>query len=162
MYKTTGPIVCAAIAVLLMGCGAGSSLDSAGGGSPTPPANGRLTLNVVWPNPTRLIPLFSNSIRAVVTSGSQTLGSQLIVGGDGAPSNPSTVTFDNLPAGTVTLTATAYPRQDGSGVAQATGAQSVTIVSGQTAAVSVTMASTIDHVAITPPIRILWSGRTRR
>lgn len=85
-----------------------------------------------------------------MTQGSQTLGTQLIVGSDGPPSAPSLVTFDNLPAGPVTLTATAYPTRDGSGVAQATGSQSVPIVSGQTATVTVTMASTIDHVTLTP------------
>src|SRR5450755_3284706 len=106
---------CAVVLVLLTGCGSGSSTTS---------ANGRLALSVVWPKRTRLIPLASHSIRAVVTRGSQTLGSKLIVGTDGPPSNPSIVAFDNLPVGTVTLTATAYPGQDGSGVAQATGAQS--------------------------------------
>ena len=134
-------LLCAVAAVMLTGCGTASN---------TREAAGRLSLTVIWPKRTRLIPLASGSIRAVLTRGQQTVGSQLIPGGDGPPANPTTVTFDNLPAGPVTLTTSAYPGQDGSGVAQATGAQSVSIVSGQTAQVTVTMASTIDHVAITP------------
>jgi len=107
-----------------------------------------------------LIPVASNSILAVVTSGGQTVGSQLITGEDGTPSNPSTVTFNNLTPGSVTLTATAYPTQQGTGVAQATGSQSVTIVSNKTATATVTMASTIDHVTITPANPFVPSGNS--
>ena len=105
MRHTKCLLACAAIIVLLIGCG---------GGATTAPATGRLTLRVIWPKPTRLIPYGTQSIRAVLTSGQQALGSQLIVGGDGPPPSPSTVTFDNVPAGSVTLTVSAYPKADGS------------------------------------------------
>lgn len=149
MRHTKCLLACVAIIVSLFGCG---------GGATTAPATGRLTLSVIWPKPTRLIPYGAQSVRAVLTSGQLTLGSQLIVGGDGPPPSPSTVTFDNVPAGPVTLTASAYPKADGSGVAMATGAQPVTIVSGQTATVSVTMASTIDHVTLTPVNPTIFLG----
>lgn len=54
------------------------------------------------------------------------LDTRLIVGGDGPPQS-STETFVNLVPGTVTLTATAYPLIDGTGIAQATGAVSAVI-----------------------------------
>ena len=146
MKKILSMFVCATFTFALTGCGGGSTTS--------PAATGRLTLSVTWPkksatSTTRLIPIGSQSIVAVVTRGSQTLGTQIIVGADGAP-GPSTVTFTGLPAGTVTLTASAYPTQQGTGVAMATGSQPATIFSGQNTNVSVTMASTIDHVTITP------------
>ena len=134
----------AAATITLCGCGGGSN-NATGAGT-----TGRMSLSVVWPKQTRLIPIASRSIRAVVTSGSQTLATKLIVGSDGPPSSPQVITFDNLQPGTVTLTATAFPETNGTGVAQATGAQSVSIISGQTSSVTVTMASTIDHVTIKP------------
>ena len=154
MKQILSMFVCAAFVFVLTGCGGGSST--------APTATGRLTFSVTWPkktttSTTRLIPLESRSIVAVVTSGSQTLGTQLIVGQDGAP-GPSTVTFTGLPAGTVTLTASAYPTQQGTGVAQATGSQYATIVSGQNTNVSVTMASTIDHVTLTPANPLIEVG----
>ncbi len=132
----------AAVASLLVGCG--------GGGGNSAARTGKLSLKVIWPKRTKLIPARSNSIRAVVTGGAQTLGSQLIVGSDGPLNDPSIVTFNNLPVGAVTLTATAFPQTDGTGVAQATGAVPASIVAGQTTQVTVTMASTIDHLTISP------------
>ena len=129
------------VATLLVGCG---------GANNSATRTGKLSLTVIWPKRTKLIPLASNSIRAAVTSGGQTLGSQLIVGNDGPLNNPSIVTYNNLPVGAATLTATAFPQSDGTGVAQATGAVPANIVAGQTTNVTVNMASTIDHLTITP------------
>ena len=62
----------------------------------------------------------------------------------------SLVTFTNLKVGTLTLTGIAYPNADGTGIAQARGSTPVAIQSGQTATVTLTMNSTIDHLEITP------------
>jgi outer membrane protein assembly factor BamB len=130
----------AILALTLANCGGGS------GGTP----HGRFLLTVKWPEPnTRLIPVASTSIRAVLTRGDTTLGQQLLARPAQAPWT-TTVAFNDVTPGAVTLTATAFPQPDGTGVAQARGSAPATIVGGQTAAVTVTMASTIDHVTITP------------
>src|SRR5258708_2966314 len=100
------------------------------GGSDSSRAAGKLSLTVKWPTRSRLIPPASNSIKAVVTVGSSIIGTHLFVGSDGPPSSPQVFTFTNLPAGTVTLTATAFPTTTGTGVAQATGSVPASIVSG--------------------------------
>jgi 6-phosphogluconolactonase (cycloisomerase 2 family) len=126
---------------LLTGCGGGSH----GGGT------GKLNLTVHWPQRTRLIPDASNSIKAVLTHGSTTLDTKTLARPTEGPWT-TTVTFDNLEAGEVLLTATAYPSAEPgpSDVAQAAGSAPASIVGGQTTAVTVTMDSTIDHVEITP------------
>src|SRR5207245_4678887 len=53
---------------------------------------------------------------------------------------------------------TAFPNADTTGVAQATGAGSATIVPDQTVSVTVTMASTIDHLEITPANPSILAG----
>ena len=67
-----------------------------------------------------------------------------------ASGGQSTVTFNGLPPGDVVLNASAYPSKDGTGIAQAAGSAAATIVVDQTAAVTVTMATTIDHIDVTP------------
>ena len=131
-------------AILLYGCG-GS------GGSGSSSRAGALSLTVKWPmTDSRLIPAASNSIKATVQgSGNAQLGSNVIPKPSGGATS-TTVTFNNLPAGAVTLSATAFPVADGTGIAQATGNVPATIVAGQTTSVTVTMASTIDHLSVTP------------
>ena len=127
------------VIVIGMGCGGGSSLSN---------GTGRAVVKITWPDRSRLIPVASNSIKVVFTRGAQVVDSQLIprpVSG-----NQTQTTFTNLKTGSLTLTATALPNSDGSGVAQATGTTPVTISSGQTTAVTLTMASTINHLEISP------------
>src|SRR5262249_1599566 len=52
--------------------------------------------------------------------------------------------------GSLVMSAVAYPNTDATGVAQASGTTPVTIVSGQTANLSLTMASAIDHLEVSP------------
>jgi len=135
-------------------CGSLTGLAGCGGGGTTAAAKsaktaGRFALTVKWPTPSRLIPTASNSIDAVLTSGGTTLAHKLLVKPTEAPWT-TTVTFDNLTPGAVTLTAKAYPTADGSGTAQATGAAGATITAGAQSSVTISMASTIDHLAITP------------
>ena len=129
-------IIAAVITTVLSGgCGGGSSTGSGAG---------RAVINITWPDRSRLIPLASNSIKVVFTQGAQVVDSQLIprpVSG-----NQTQTTFTNLKTGSLILTATAFPNADGSGVAQASGTTPVTITSGQTTAVTLTMDSTIDHL----------------
>jgi len=133
----------ACLTLFLASCGGGGS---GGAGSR---ATGRFALTVKWPEPSRLIPAASNSIRAVLTGGGATLGQQTLVRPQQGPWT-TTVTFENLSAGVVTLGATAFPNADATGTAQAGGSADSTIISGQTAHVTVTMSSTIASLVVTP------------
>jgi hypothetical protein len=128
-----------AIAITVVGCG---------GSSQTTSHVGSLTLKVKWPVKGRLIPYDSASIVAVLTNSSgASLGTQTLP----RPAEgvlTTSVTFTNIATGAVTLTATAYPTAQGTGVAQAVGKAGSTIVAGQTASVTVTMADTIVAINI--------------
>jgi streptogramin lyase len=92
---------------------------------------------VKWPAVSRVIPAASNSINISILQGTKVWTSQLIA------KPATTATFSNLPLGNVTVTATAYPNVDGTGVAQATATMTVNIVANQTIPVTLTLNSTI-------------------
>jgi len=131
-------------------CGSLTGLTGCGGGSSAVATTpGRFAVTVNWPAPSRLIPAASGSIDAVLSSGGTTLGHKLLVKPTAAPWT-TTVIFDNLKPGTVTLATTAYPNADGTGVAQAKGTMNATIKSGAQTSATVDMNATIDHLAVTP------------
>jgi hypothetical protein len=132
----------------LPGCGGGTSSSN----------TGRATLTIIWPNRNRLIPLASNSIQVIFSRAGQALDSKTIP--RPASGNQTQTTFTNLKTGTLTLVATAFPNADASGVSQATGTTPVTIVSGQTASVSLTMNSTIDHLDLNNTSPTVTVGNT--
>jgi DNA-binding beta-propeller fold protein YncE len=138
--------------VLLSGCGGG------GGGSSRA---GTLILTVKWPQNSRLIPFASNSIVATLLQGTgpTQLGSNTLPKPTGGATSTN-VAFNNLEPGSVTLSAVAHPNANGSGTAQASGSVPATIVSGQTTNVTVTMATTIDHLLITPANPSVAAGST--
>src|SRR5437899_1334832 len=113
----------------LCGCGGGSS----GPASRT----GAAVFVIKWPDrPTRLIPIASNSIRIVFRDASNN------VAADQTITRPNdTATFSGLLAGDYTVTATAYPNNNATGVAQATGAIPFRIDTGQTNQATLTMNS---------------------
>ena len=130
----------AGVAVSLTGCGSGSA--------PIADGTGRATLVIEWPETTRLVPVAASSITVSFSLDGAVVAGQTVT--RPTSGNTSTVTFDALPVGSLGVTASAYPNADGTGVAQATAATSATIVSGQTTAVSLTMASTISSLSVSP------------
>lgn len=138
---------------VLSGCGGGSSTSLLTG-------TGRATLVIEWPDLTasRLVPVAANSIVVRFSLSGTTVSSQTVT----RPSsgNTSTVEFASLPPGTLTVTATAYPTTTGSGVAQAEASTTATILADQNVTVSVTMASTISSLSITPSGPALTVGAT--
>ena len=107
----------------LYGCGSGANpgaIVQSGKGV------GTVTLTIVWPAQTRLIPAVTRSISAILNLGSTTLASQLVT--PPAIGSVSTVSFNNLQAGSMTLYAAAYPNSDGSGVALASGSSPVSVI----------------------------------
>lgn len=128
----------AAAGWLLAGCG--------GGGSQS--LTGRATFTVIWPPPSRLIPLAANSITVTIFRNGNQVASQVLARPPGGGS--ASATFNPLPVASLTATATAFPNTDGSGVAQATATVPLTVSAGQSTAFTVTMASTIDHLELSP------------
>lgn len=121
--------------VLATGC-AGNQSDLASSGS-------ALTMNVVWPEDSRVIPTVSNSIRVKVIKDGFTINNQLLA-------KPTTsVTFNHAPVGAVTVEATSYPNVDGTGNPVAFASVPATVTQGQTATIGLTMASTIDRLHLT-------------
>jgi hypothetical protein len=131
-------------ALFLAGCGGGA----VPGVSDTR-ATGRATFTVKWPPPsTRLIPAAANSIVVALTQGTTTLATQTLA--RPATGSTASATFNSLPTGTLAVTATAYPNADGTGTAQATATTSIVIQANQNTPFGLTMASTIDHLQVSP------------
>lgn len=139
------------VTTALSGCG------GAGGGSATT-AQGVATLTITWPDRSRLIPDASESIKVTFLSGTTVAASQVVA----RPStgSTSTLTFSSLPEGELTMTASAYPTTDGTGTAQATASKSVSITANENTEVSITMASTISSLSITPTAPSVVVGST--
>src|SRR5687767_9416471 len=120
---------------IVFGCGGGS--ESA--------ESGRAVFTVVWPARSRLIPVASNSIKVEISRNGTEVAEKVIA-------RPATsVAFENLPVGDLSVTVTAHPNADGSGTAQARGTAPLTIRPNQTTDFTVTMESTIQSVVIVPP-----------
>jgi hypothetical protein len=136
-------------ALLQVGCG---------GSSPQTAASASIRFTIKWPARTaRLIPVDCQSIVAVVdSSGGTQVATQTIPRPSSGTS--TTVNFTGLKPGNDTLTATAYPTETGSGVAQATSSAPATVLAGQTAQITVTMADTIVKVVITPADPVIFGN----
>jgi hypothetical protein len=134
----------------IAGCG--------GGGIESHSGAGRAVLTVIWPDQTRLLPAASNSIKVTFVRATEVVATRVLA--RPASGNQTSASFDNLKVGELTLTATALPNANGTGIAQAQGSTPVTIIDGQTTNVSVTMNSTIDHLEVTAPNTTVNLGGT--
>ncbi len=151
----------AASVALMAGCG-GMQTSSfvPNAGSPGNRATGSVTMSVIWPARSRLVPVASQSIQATITSGSSNVGSQVLV--PPATGNTSSVTFSAVPVGNVTLTAIAYPNVNASGMALAEGSAPVQVTANQTTPVTVTMVSTISVLQLSPVNPTIIAGRSQQ
>jgi outer membrane protein assembly factor BamB len=123
---------------------------------------GRATFTVKWPQRvtslgrSRLIPDASNSIKVEIKNGNVPVTAQTLP--RPASGGSSTATFNTLPVGSLTVTATAYPQTNGTGTAQAIATTPLVIQSAQNTPFSLTMASTIDHLELTASTSTLAAG----
>ncbi len=154
----------AAVATL-SGCGGGGSTASLPSSTLGASARSSAAVKIIWPSTTatgsakpRLIPAAANSIVISFTQSGTVVSTQTVA--RPTTGTTSTTTFASLPVGTLTVKADAHPNADGSGVTQATASTSVAIVSGQTTPVSINMASTIDHLVISPTTPTATVGAT--
>lgn len=122
--------------VALLACG--------GGGSGIVAAkNGKVSISVTWPTPSRVIPVAAKSIGiSIKNSKGITVVSTFI-----AKPTTSWVSSD-LAVDSYTLTATAYPNSDATGTAQATGVTNFAPLESQTVPVSISMGSTVKSVTL--------------
>ena len=164
-FSSLGLSLAACIA-LLSGCGGGglpglnrlTTQNASQNTVQTPSRAGQVSLTVMWPLRTRLIPAASNSIQVSLNRGSTTLLTQLLT--RPTTGNTSSVSFTNVAPGNYSLAAVAYPNVNGSGIAQAQGASALTVIAGQTVPVTVNMASTIASLTLTPNPLTLGAGTT--
>jgi WD40-like Beta Propeller Repeat len=130
---------------LTAGCGGGGQLSPE-----APSGSGRAQFTILWPeikSSTRLIPAAAKSI-TVKMVGPITI--QKTIARPPVGTNQTEVTFDAIEIGSYSVTATAYPNTDGTGVAQATGATSLSIQKDQTATVDLALATTITRLSLSP------------
>ncbi len=125
-----------------------------GGSGQTAPGTGRFVVRFKWPVSTgRVIPTAAQSIVVQVLKNATVVNSALLT--PGAPS----ASFTEVPTGAVTVKATAYPAADGSGNALASASATPTVTVAGPNSVDLTMASTIDHMAIVPnPVALALLG----
>lgn len=146
-------VACALIGAVAVGCGG----SGGGGGSST--KTGSASLTITWPERTRLIPAASNSITASFYRAGTLVSTKTVA--RPTSGNTSTVSFTDLPATNLTLTASAYPNEDGTGTAQASATTQVAVEADETKSVSLTMASTINTISITPSTATIAIGTTQ-
>lgn len=113
---------------------------------------GAVQIKIQWPDAPvgRLIPVASQMIQVVLTDAG---GGQVAAATSQRPTSGSTTTvsFQNVVAGTYTEAASAYPTSDTTGVPQASGSQSITVTAGTVnKTADLVMNSTITKVAIGP------------
>lgn len=143
---------------ILTGCGGSSGGNTSPSTTATTGAtNGRATLTIVWPARTtsRLLPVAANSVTVNFTLNGSVVATQTVA--RPASGSSTTVTFDALPVGDLTVQGLAYPNPDGTGIVQASATTTLTTIASQATPVTLTMASTIDHVTLTtydPSIKV--------
>ncbi len=131
------------VALALAGCGGGSN------GSTASRARGTASLRVIWPSrETRAIPTSANSIRIVLTKSGDEVANKLVA----RPTigNESQTEFTELPVGTLGVSVTAYPNEDGTGVGQAAGTSTLTTSMDAPATATVSLVSTAVALSISP------------
>ncbi len=155
----TAAAVCASL--LLNGCGGGASTGLTSVGSTSAAGRGSIRVAVQWPPSTRaansrLIPALASSIDVKVNTDDGALVASTTLDRPQPPALTTSATLDNVPAGHVTVTATASP---GGGTPQATGTVSATVLLGQTVTTpALVMNSTITRLDLTSPVTTLTAG----
>ena len=136
------------VSTVTLGCGGSKAASSA-------TRLATIKLMVEWPDRqvSRLIPYASESIKVTVTNSSGFVKSLVLV----RPT--ATLLMGDLPPGELQVQAVAYPTANpGDDVAQAVATQMVTAVADQVFDLALTLASTVDHVAIGSSVTKLRKG----
>jgi len=132
------------------GCGIRLWKGSDSGGQPQSGGSGGIALKIIWPSEggTRLIPTATKSVKVEIIKVTNILLTDVIPRQEGQ--SEVSRRYENLPVGSITVRVSAYSSTDGTGVALAKGQVDVDIQLNTYAPVSITMASTITTVEVTP------------
>ena len=153
--RTLHTVVCIIVLwLLLTGCGGGN--NSLTSGTVQSGGRGSATFTVIWPTRSRLVPLAANSIVVTIYLGTAQLQQKVLPRPAGGGS--SSGTFALLPTGSLSATATACPNADGTGVAQAAATVPFVVQANLTTPLSITMNSTIDHLAVSSASVTVYTG----
>lgn len=141
------------VGVALFGCG--------GKGGASSPKGASLEYKVEWPNRARATPIAANSaVVTLVKDGVVIDQATLNRPQDSNAEATSLHTFENLPTGDLSVSATAYPELDGSGNAVATGGSTVTMAKGEKAEETAVLATTATTVELTATTTVVSAGDT--
>lgn len=151
MRQGFGIVILTLLVLFCVSCSAGRNK--------TANTTGRAILSVRWPERTRLIPFAAESIRVKITSGASILVDSAIPRPE--QGGLATVSFDYLPVGLLIVSATAHPNANGTGVAQAQGTTTATIIADAATEIRLTLASAIDRLELTPTSLALRVGDTQ-
>lgn len=145
MKQTRLLALAALIMPLLCGCGGGgkSGLTPSTGGN-TQKRTGSASIQIKWPEQTRIIPLATRSIRIQIKSGDTVHASTLLV--RPADGDTSSVRFDGLPEGDLLVVAQAYSNEQGYTTPVAEGTAILTVKDGEESSIKLTMGSTIEKL----------------
>ncbi len=138
--------------VSICGCGSGNRAEHT---TPTL-TGGRAVCTVLWPHASRLVPIASKSVRVEFLQSGAVVAERLLIRPEGG--KKVSIAVENLPVDTLMVRATAYPQADGIGTALATGSVSIVIRANETVPFTLTMASTIVRLEITPDAPALSVG----
>lgn len=146
------------LALSLFGCGGDGSSSSASSSN-----TAALRMTMEWPELSRMVPNAANSVEAIVKVKGKEIARSLFtrpsVRSVDVSGGTTTILLQNLPAGEATVTLAAYPNEDGTGVAQATGSSTEILRKGEITEDHATMASTVATLSITPnPLSIAQDG----
>lgn len=144
MKRSYLPILVVFSLLVLAGCSTGGSSAASKQGQ----GFGRATFAIKWPADTRLVPAACKSIRVVVRQGTTTIKAQILPRPIAGVTD--TLVFSPLPVGALMATATAYANTQGTGTPQATATIPLIIEAGKDTPFTLTMASTIASVSVSP------------
>ncbi len=143
-------------AILLAGCGGGSSTQQ--GTTVSADRTGKVTISVAWPLPapaaSRLIPTAANCIKVVF--GTNGALPPVLLQRPNVPANPNytittpvtSVAIADVPVGTQPVTAAATPNADGTGTAQAFATTQVKVVANTTTTLNLALKTTIVKLQV--------------
>lgn len=132
---------------LLAGCGGGSQTsENQSAGTRT----GSIVFNITWPTAGRVIPAASQSLVITVSNSTAQVIATRTIPRPAAGTNTTSVRFDSLPVGVVTILVQAFPKADGTGVIQAAGSANAAIIAGITTSINIDPSSTVDHLDLLP------------
>jgi formylglycine-generating enzyme required for sulfatase activity len=144
-YLCLYALLLALLTAVLAGCGGAGTEDAE-----LPGATGSVTFTVDWPARTRVLPMAAESVEVTLSGQPDLPAPQMVTRPAGDMATTQSISFDNVPAGTLAYTLTAYPQADlgGTPVGTVTGTVRVKSSTPATVTASAAMQSTVATLEI--------------